>query len=70
MPADDTAPLDLHAGDEDLIIAQILAIALERRAIADGTSWSGRGPVHPLAAEARSARMDADRLFSERRPRA
>ena len=70
MPADDTAPLDLHAGDEDLIIAQILAIALERRAIADGTSWSGRGPVHPLAAEARSARMDADRLFWERLRRA
>jgi len=47
----------------------MVAISLERRAIADGTSWSGRRPVHPLAAAARSARMDADRLFWERRPR-
>ena len=69
VPEDDTAAIDLQAGDEDLIIAQTLAIALERRAIADGKSWSGRGPVHPLAAAARTARMDADRLFWERRPR-
>ena len=46
-----------------------VAILLERRAIADDTSWSGRGPVHPLAA-ACSARMDAARLFWERLRRA
>jgi hypothetical protein len=66
VPADDGTALDLQAGDEDLVIAQALAIALERRAIADGKQWGGRGPVHPLAAAARSARMDADRLFWER----
>ena len=47
----------------DLPIAQMIAVALERRAIADGKQWTWRGPVHPLAATARSAQMDADRLF-------
>jgi hypothetical protein len=69
-PADDTTPLDMQAGDDDLLIAQTIAIALERRAIADGKQWTGRGPVHPLAAAARSAQMDADRLFWERLRRA
>ena len=69
-PVDDATALDIQPGDEDLLIAQTIAIALERRAIADGTAWSGRGPVHPLAAAARSARMDADRLFWERLRRA
>jgi len=50
----------MQAGDEDLLIAQ--TIALERRAIGDGMQWSTRGPVHPLVA-ARSAQMDADRPF-------
>jgi len=70
MPTDDATALDLQAGDEDLVIVQAVAIALERRAIADGKAWTGRGPVHPLAAEARSARLEADRLFWERLRRA
>ncbi len=50
----------------DLPIAQMIAVALERRAIADGKQWTWRGPVHPLAATARSAQVDADRLLWER----
>jgi hypothetical protein len=65
-PADDTAPLDIQPDDEDLLVAQTVAIALERRAITDGKRYTGRGGVHPLAAAARSARIDADRLFFER----
>ncbi len=65
-PSDDATALDIQPGDEDLLIAQAIAIALERRAVADGKHWGGRGPIHPLAAAARSARMDADRLFWER----
>ena len=65
-PSDDVTPLDIQPDDEDLLIAQTVAIALERRAIADGKRYTGRGGVHPLAAAARSARIDADRLFFER----
>jgi hypothetical protein len=65
-PTDDTAPLDIQPDDEDLLVAQTVAIALERRAIVDGKRSTGRGGVHPLAAAARSARIDADRLFFER----
>lgn len=65
-PGDDVTPLDMQPGDDDLLITVAVAVALERRAIADGKLSSGKGPVHPLAAAARSARMDADRLFWER----
>ena len=65
-PSDDVVPLDIQPDDEDLLIAQTVAIALERRAIADGKRYTGKGGVHPLAAAARSARIDADRLFFER----
>jgi len=65
-PSDDVSPLDIQPDDEDLLIAQTVAIALERRAIADGKRYTGRAGVHPLAAAARSARIDADRLFFER----
>jgi hypothetical protein len=65
-PGDDTSPLDIQPDDEDLLIAQTVAIALERRAIADGKRYTGKGGIHPLAAAARSARIDADRLFFER----
>lgn len=71
-PMDDLTPLDIQPDDEDLLTAQAVAIALERRAIADGKRYTGRAGVHPLAAAARSARIDADRLFFERirKPRA
>jgi hypothetical protein len=65
-PTDDTAPLDIQPDDEDLLVAQTVAIALERRAIVDGKRYTGKGGTHPLAAAARSARIDADRLFFER----
>ncbi|HYH11616.1 MAG TPA: hypothetical protein VD789_04595 [Thermomicrobiales bacterium] len=65
-PADDITPLDIQPDDEDLLIAQTVAIALERRAITDGKRYTGKGGTHPLAAAARSARIDADRLFFER----
>lgn len=65
-PSDDVVPLDIQPDDEDLLIAQTVAIALERRAIADGKRYTGKGGVHPLAAAARSARIDADRPFFER----
>ena len=65
-PTEDTAPLDIQPDDEDLLVAQTVAIALERRAIVDGKRYTGRGGVQPLAAAARSARIDADRLFFER----
>lgn len=71
-PTDDDVSLDIQPDDEDLLIAQTVAIALERRAIVDGKRTTGRGGgTHPLAAAARSARIDADRLFFERirRPR-
>jgi hypothetical protein len=65
-PNDDLTPMDIQPDDEDLLIAQTVAISLERRAISDGKRFTGRGGVHPLAAAARSARIDADRLFFER----
>lgn len=65
-PMDDLSPLDIQPDDEDLLIAQTIAIALERRAIVDGKRYTGKSGVHPLAAAARSARIDADRLFFER----
>lgn len=65
-PTDDVTPLDIQPDDEDLLITQAIAISLERRAIAEGKRYTGRAGVHPLAAAARSARVDADRLFYER----
>lgn len=65
-PTADDIPLDIQPDDEDLLVAQAVAIALERRAIGDGKRYTGRGGTHPLAAAARSARIDADRLFFER----
>lgn len=65
-PMEDLSPLDIQPDDEDLLVAQTVAIALERRAIADGKRYTGKTGVHPLAAAARSARIDADRLFFER----
>jgi hypothetical protein len=69
-PEDDTTPLDMQPGDDDLLIAVAVAAALERRAITDGKMSAGKGPMHPLAAAARSAQLEADRLFWERLRRA
>jgi hypothetical protein len=66
VPTNDVDPIDIQPGDEDLIIALALAIALDRRAIADGKRYTGKSGVHPLAAAARTARIDADRLVWER----
>jgi hypothetical protein len=66
VPTNDTAQLDIQPGDDDLIIALAVAVALDRRAIADGKRYTGKAGVHPLAAAARTARIDADRLVWER----
>ena len=65
-PVDDVTPLDVNPGDDDLIIASAMAIALDRRAINDGKRYAGRSGVHPLAAAARIAQSDADRLMGSR----
>ena len=66
IPTDDVTPMDFAPGDDDLIIANGLAIALNRRAINDGKRYTGKSGVHPLAAAARIAQSDADRLFGNR----
>ena len=66
VPANDVDQLDLQPGDEDLVIALAIAIALDRRAIADGKRYTGSSSVHPLAAAARMAQNDANHLFGER----
>ena len=69
-PVDDLAPLDIQPNDEDIVVALALAVALSRRAISEGKRYTGRAGVHPLAAAARSAQSDADRMFWKRTPRA
>lgn len=65
-PADDFEALDIQPNDEDILIALSLSVALSRRAISDGKRYTGRSGVHPLAAAARTAQVDADRMFWSR----
>lgn len=69
-PADDGTPLDAEIGDQDILIALTMNVALVRRAIADGKGArvAGNG-MHPLMAAARMAQVDADKLFWLRRRR-
>ena len=69
-PVDDVQPLDIQPNDEDIIVALALAVALSRRAISEGKRYTGRAGVHPMAAAARSAQVDADRMFWSRTHRA
>lgn len=69
-PADDATPLDIQPNDEDIIVALALAVALSRRAISEGKRYTGKAGVHPLAAAARSAQVDADRMFWTRTQKA
>jgi hypothetical protein len=69
-PVDDITPVDIQPNDEDIIIALALAVALSRRAISEGKRYTGKAGVHPLAAAARSAQVDADRMFWTRTHRA
>lgn len=69
-PADDLLTLDVQPNDEDIIVALGLAVALSRRAINEGKRYTGRAGVHPMAAAARSAQVDADRMFWTRTQRA
>lgn len=62
-PVDDIVAVDIQPNDEDIIIALALAVALSRRAISEGKRYTGKAGVHPLAAAARSAQVDADRMF-------
>ncbi len=65
-PDDDVSPLDIQPNDEDIIVALALSVALSRRAIAEGKRYTGKSGVHPLAAAARTAQVDADRMFWSR----
>ncbi|HWV24103.1 MAG TPA: hypothetical protein VNZ58_07925 [Thermomicrobiales bacterium] len=65
-PVDDLMPLDIQPNDEDIIVALALAVALSRRAVSEGKRYTGRAGVHPMAAAARSAQVDADRMFWSR----
>ena len=65
-PVDDVTPMDFQPGDDDLIIASALAVSLNRRAIQDGKRYTGKSGVHPMAAAARIAQNDADRLIGNR----
>lgn len=65
-PSDDVDDLDIQPGDDDLILALAISISLHRRAVAEGKRSNGRGGTHPLAAAARAAQTDADRLFRHR----
>ncbi len=65
-PVDDGMALDISPGDEDLVLALAVAVALHRRAVAEGKRYSGRSGVHPIAAAARVAQADADRLLWRR----
>lgn len=71
-PIDDMTPLDIQPNDEDIIIALALALAvsLSCRAISEGKRYTGRAGVHPMAAAAQSAQVDADRMFWSRTHRA
>lgn len=69
-PVNDIDALDIQPNDEDILIALALAVALSRRAISEGKRYTGKSGVHPLAAAARAAQVDADRMFWTRTQRA
>jgi hypothetical protein len=65
-PLDDVTDLDISPGDSDIVLALAFSVALHRRAVAEGKRYNGRSGVHPLAAAARTAQADADRLLWHR----
>lgn len=65
-PSDDFEALDIQPNDEDILVALALSVALSRRAISEGKRYTGKSGVHPLAAAARTAQVDADRMFWSR----
>ena len=65
-PVDDVLEMDISIGDEDLVLALAIAVSLHRRAVAEGKRYTGRSGVHPIAAAARTAQADADRLLWHR----
>lgn len=70
VPTDDATALDAEGGDEDILIALAMQVALVRRAIADGKRHLGAGQgTHPLMGAARMAQVDAEKLFWLRRRR-
>ena len=66
IPTNDTMALDLVPGDEEVVVALALAVALRRRAIEDGKRGSLRG-MERLADRAEAA---AERLLQHYRRRA
>ncbi len=67
IPIDDIAPVDLVAGDEEILVLLAGATALRRRAIADGKR--GHRP-REIATLSETMRGDAMRLIATRRRRA
>ncbi len=65
-PFDDVTELDISPGDDDVVLALAFSVALHRRAVAEGKRYNGRSGVHPLAAAARTAQADADRMLWQR----
>jgi len=65
-PVDDVSDLDIATGDVDIVLALAFSVALHRRAVAEGKRYNGRSGVHPLAAAARTAQADADRMLWQR----
>lgn len=67
IPIDDVSPVDLVAGDDEIIVLLAGATALRRRAIADGKR--GHRP-REIATLAETMQGDAMRLIATRRRRA
>lgn len=65
-PDDDACELDIDRGDEDAVLAQAMAIALHRAAMATRKLGRRRSARDPLVTAVRSAQLDADRLLEMR----
>lgn len=70
LPTDDVTPVEVIAGDEDIVVLLAAATALRRRAIEDGKRGLGRGGRLPTAESAESVLAQAEQLMQMRRRRA
>ena len=70
VPTDDATALDVGAGDEEIVLALAVAVALRRRTVEDGKRGAyGRGSS-PVLLLAERAELDAERLMRRRTRRA
>jgi hypothetical protein len=70
LPANDVTPVEVIAGDEDIVVLLAAAAALRRRAIEDGKRGLGRGGKLPTTESAESLQTQAEHLMEMRRRRA